>query len=288
MPFVFGYTRISTDDTKQEYSLEGQALAIEQGYKARAALPGHVFNSPNLKLITPFFQDMASAWKKRFKDRPAGAELYRRAQRGDHIIVAMNDRAFRSPRDMYDTMEDFERRGISLHILNMNIDPTDPVGRMILGILTMVAEWESNVKSLRTKQAYRTKKYIRGIALREPPLGWKWIKRQSSRTSEPVPDLHERRLGNFCCELWTAGSSFTVILAECQRLGKGKSKARVEATYKEEGRPLSENYLNALVDAASWGFPLPPGAETGYIELPTLDELGRLGHVPDAARPDQG
>lgn len=286
MPFVFGYTRISTDEVKQVYSLDGQAEAIELGYQSRAALPNHAFHSPSLKLIKPFFRDMASAWKKRFRDRQAGSELFRRAQRGDHIIVAMSDRAFRSMEDMLLTMKDFEARGITLHILNLNIDPTDPIGKLILQVITALAEWESAVKSARLRQAHVAKKYVRGIATREPPMGWKWIKRAASRTTEPVPDVYERRLGNFCLGLDLAGATTEEIIAECKKLGKGKSKARQAATRDPGHLPYNAEYMRTLVKAALWGYPLPEGAETGYIKLPKVSDMGLIECVPEEAQPE--
>lgn len=289
MPCIFGYTRISTDDIKQEYSLEGQAAAIDAGYEARRLLPGHAFNNPELKLIKPYFQDMASAWKKKFRDRPAGRELWRVAQRGDHVVVAMNDRAFRSPRDMYETLEEFKSRGISLHILNMHIDPTDPMGEMMLGIVTIMAKWESDVKSQRLKQANFVRKYVRGLTDRHPPMGWQWTKRPN-RPTEPIPELEERRLGNYCLDIWLDDVPTEKILAQCLRVGKRMPTARRTGLRKcvAKYQALSVEYLDALIQGARWGFPLPDGAETGYIEMPKLNELGDVGELPPGAVPIQG
>jgi DNA invertase Pin-like site-specific DNA recombinase len=67
-----------------------------------------------------FYVDPATSGKTAVMDRPAGREMMQNLKRGDHVIVAHLDRMFRSFVNFAVTMEVFEQRGITVHILDMH------------------------------------------------------------------------------------------------------------------------------------------------------------------------
>lgn len=144
MATVYGYIRVSTaQQSRSGLSLAAQRRAIEAEAK-RLRLP-----------LGQVFRDAAvSASKRPMLGRPAGRELDRAAQRGDNIIVAKLDRAFRSLQDFALMLDRWQRRGVSVHLLDIQVDTSTPVGRMISQIVATVAEWESRRIGERIRDAH--------------------------------------------------------------------------------------------------------------------------------------
>lgn len=273
MALAFGYCRISTNETKQQYSLEAQAEAIRRAFEYKSGLADHPL-AKGVKLIEPFFSDQQSAKYVDFRKRIAGGELFGKARAGDHIIIAKADRAFRNIVDMGETLDALHKRGVTLHLLDLNdLDLSTPFGRLSVGLLVLIAEWESNRRSERVKEASRVKKFVRLITNHDPPYGWKWVK-LPGKPSAPVPHLYERRLGYYCLDYWTAGKTPQQIAVLAKRDGHKLRRHRKST----DGQGLSADRVDTLIKAARYNFPLPAGAETGYIEVPKLDDMGRVMH----------
>lgn len=100
-----------------------------------------------------FYIDQAvSAFKRDFSKRPAGAMLARKLQRGDIVIFARFDRAFRTVRDFSNTTTLWGKKGIGIHFVNPQIDLTTAYGRAFAQIAGVFAELESAIKSERNKE----------------------------------------------------------------------------------------------------------------------------------------
>lgn len=119
-----------------------------------------------------FFVDQAvSAFKRDFSKRPAGSMLAKRLQRGDMVIFARFDRAFRTVRDFSNTTTSWTKRGIGIHFVNPQIDLTTAYGRAFAQIAGVFAELESAIKSERNKEvAARLKAAGRPVGSK-PTLG---------------------------------------------------------------------------------------------------------------------
>lgn len=150
---VYAYCRVSTTDQTNA----PQKNEIVQYVKLRG-------------LETPeFFCDVGESGGKNLADRPAGAELLKRLKRGDTVIIARLDRAFRRASDSLMTIERWVKQGINLHIVSFggdSINMGSAIGKMLLQLLAAFSEFERSLISERTKE---------GLKLRagNPPMGYR-------------------------------------------------------------------------------------------------------------------
>ncbi len=164
-PAIYGYGRAST--RKQEDSPEVQKEHIQR-YATLHQLGD----------VTVFI-DSAKSGKVAWQDRPGGAALFGRLKPGDHVIIAKLDRAFRRLADCVVVLEQLERMGVKLHVVNLlggAIDLSSPMGRFLIHILAAFAELERAFISERTKDGLANKKK-RGVAhTHYPGYGYRWQK----------------------------------------------------------------------------------------------------------------
>jgi putative DNA-invertase from lambdoid prophage Rac len=93
-----------------------------------------------------------SAFKLGVANRPAGKQMMQDIQAGDLIIVWRPDRIFRSVKDMADTVSTINDMGVSIFITETGIRTDTSMGRMMMSMLTVMAELESEEISRSTKQ----------------------------------------------------------------------------------------------------------------------------------------
>lgn len=67
------------------------------------------------------------------------------ARKGDVLVVTSLDRLARSVRDLMNRVAALEAKGVSLQILDMNLDTSTSTGKLMLSVLGSVAEFERNV-----------------------------------------------------------------------------------------------------------------------------------------------
>lgn len=121
-----GYARVSTN--QQDTALQTDAL-----------------NAAGCKKL---FEETASgAWK----NRPALAAALNFMRDGDTLVVWKLDRLARSTRQLIETVEDMEQRGIGFQSLQENIDTTSPGGRLVFHVFAALAEFERDMIRERTK-----------------------------------------------------------------------------------------------------------------------------------------
>lgn len=70
---------------------------------------------------------------------------------GDTLVVTKLDPLERSVRDARDIADELSSRGIRLNLGGSVHDPTDPIGQLLFNFLAMVAEFEADLISARTK-----------------------------------------------------------------------------------------------------------------------------------------
>ena len=68
------------------------------------------------------------------------------------------DRLARSLPDARDILDELTKREVKLSLGGSIHDPTDPVGRLLFNVLAMVAEFESDLIRLRTREAMKVAK----------------------------------------------------------------------------------------------------------------------------------
>lgn len=69
----------------------------------------------------------------------------------DVVVVTKLDRLCRSTRDLFNIVGILEKKGVSLKVLDQNIDTSTPQGRMMFGLLGVIAEFENDLR--RERQA---------------------------------------------------------------------------------------------------------------------------------------
>ncbi|MEV3973828.1 recombinase family protein [Streptomyces sp. NPDC050698] len=85
--------------------------------------------------------------------RPGLDNAINAARAGDVFCVTKLDRLSRSAKDLHETVERIAEKGVSLSIDGQVYDPADPMGKMFIGILALMAEFESDLIRSRTRDA---------------------------------------------------------------------------------------------------------------------------------------
>jgi DNA invertase Pin-like site-specific DNA recombinase len=87
---------------------------------------------------------------------------------GDTLVVTKLDRLARSLPDARDIAKELTGRGVRLQIGSTVHDPADPVGRLLFKVLAMVAEFEADLISARTREGLLVAK-AKGRLKGKPP-----------------------------------------------------------------------------------------------------------------------
>jgi DNA invertase Pin-like site-specific DNA recombinase len=131
-----------------------------------------------------------SAYSIPLFNRPNGQKILR-LREGDHVIISRTDRCFRSVLDFAKVMPILQARGITLHPMDAPFDPTTANGRAMMSMLVVFAQWESDVKSERTKAALAIRR-AQGLTIVGRRLGFKLVRKDGDKYL--VPDWGERAL----------------------------------------------------------------------------------------------
>jgi len=149
---AIGYVRCST----QEQTDSGLGLdAQDQRIRAYATLKG-------LALVE-IVVDAGVSGGKPLASREGGSRLLDllRKRQADNVVMLKLDRVFRDARDCLTVVEQWQKKGIALHILDLGgnaIDTTSAAGRFMLVVLAGAAEMERNLTRERTRAAMAVKR----------------------------------------------------------------------------------------------------------------------------------
>ena len=167
---LVGYARVSTHD--QDLTAQRDALA-SLGVSAERTYVDHGLTGTN-------------------RERPGLREALAACRGGDTLIVTKLDRLARSLPDAREILENLTRREVKLSIGGSVHDPTDPVGRLLFNVLAMVAEFESDLIRLRTKEGMRVAKAKGRLRARQPKLN---APRSAPRRAAPRRRAQHSRTG---------------------------------------------------------------------------------------------
>lgn len=127
------YIRVSTDLQAEEgYSLDAQ----KEKLLAYAGAQGWAVNADHI------YVDAGASAKN--TNRPQYQAMIAAAHAGHirRIVVTKLDRLSRNTSDFLQLVEDMERAGCALVILDLNIDTGTPTGKLVATVLAGIAEWE--------------------------------------------------------------------------------------------------------------------------------------------------
>ncbi|SOE81975.1 Site-specific DNA recombinase [Caballeronia arationis] len=132
MSRVFAYCRVSTTDQtteNQRLEIERAGFAIDARRLVEESISGSVAAS----------------------ERPGFARLVDRMESGDILVVTKLDRLGRNAMDVRGTVDALTELGIKVHCLALGgVDLTSAAGKMTMGVLNAVAEFERDLLVERT------------------------------------------------------------------------------------------------------------------------------------------
>jgi DNA invertase Pin-like site-specific DNA recombinase len=104
------------------------------------------------------------------RDRPGLRLALAACRAGDTLVVTKLDRLARSLPDARDILDDLTKRNVKLSLGGSIHDPTDPIGRLLFNVLAMVAEFESDLIRLRTREGMTVAKAKGRLRGKQPKL----------------------------------------------------------------------------------------------------------------------
>lgn len=128
---VYGYTRVSTvKQSKNGNSLDEQRrVLLEAGAR----------------------EIISDSYTGTKMDRPNLTALLERLQEGDKLIVTKLDRFARTAVEGGAIVKELHERGVTIHILNMGIADSTPMGKLMVTMLLAFAEFERDMIVERTQ-----------------------------------------------------------------------------------------------------------------------------------------
>ena len=140
MARTFAYCRVSTADqttANQVHEIDAAGFRVESHRVIAETVSGSV----------PATQ------------RTGFAKLIDRLERGDVLIVTKLDRLGRNAMDVRATVETHARGGVKVHCLALGgVDLTSAAGKMTMGVITAVAEFERDLLIERTQSGLKRAK----------------------------------------------------------------------------------------------------------------------------------
>ena len=159
---AIGYLRVSTDSQADSgLSLDAQRAKIE----AYASLYGY-------ELVEVLAEAASGKSLQRAALQAGLAALTAGRPKADALIVAKLDRLTRSVRDLGALLDSAFRR-CALVSVTEQVDTSTASGRMVLHILTSVAQWEHEAISERTAAALAAKRARGERFSGQPPTGYR-------------------------------------------------------------------------------------------------------------------
>lgn len=160
---LVGYVRVSSKSQEDNTSLQDQIERVEAYCKA--------YNYELVKV----FKEVATGTKADIETRPIFNEAieYLKEDNADGIIALKLDRIARNTRDVLTLVEDvLEPLDKMLVLLDMQIDTSRPTGKMVLTIMSAVAQLERDTINERTQGGRKAKASKGGYAYGAPKYGY--------------------------------------------------------------------------------------------------------------------
>ena len=168
-PRVFAYCRVSTSDQTTENQVREIAAA---GY----AVEPH-------RIIAETLSGSVAA-----SEREGWGRLVNKLEAGDVLVVTKLDRLGRNAMDVRATVEGLTGMGVRVHCLALGgMDLTSPAGKMTMGVINAMAEFERDLLIERT-QAGLSRAKAEGKALGRPrSLNWDQYNEVLGRIGDGTP-----------------------------------------------------------------------------------------------------
>jgi DNA invertase Pin-like site-specific DNA recombinase len=199
---VYGYIRVSSiAQAMQGQSLEVQEELIRKFFEYKLASTCE---------WAELIKDPAVSASVNLRDRDGGQTMDRQLEKGDHIVFSKLDRGFRNTIDLLQTVRDWHKRGITVHMLDVGIDLTSEMGQLLMGFLGMFAEWERMRFRQRCMEG-RARKKATGKTLTQRYLGsakavpWGYKKVKFGKKYRILPDQYTRKMARWFIACYERG-----------------------------------------------------------------------------------
>ena len=156
---AIGYTRVSTaEQSDSGAGLDAQRSIIEFEMQRRG-----------WQLVDIAVDAGFSA--KTMTNRPALATALAHVEGGaaDVLVVAKLDRLSRSVADFAALLDQAQRGGWGLVVLDLGVDTTTPAGELVANVMAAVAQWERRAIGVRTREGLAAKRAA-GVRLGRPQV----------------------------------------------------------------------------------------------------------------------
>lgn len=170
---LIGYARVSTTD--QDLTAQHRALA-DLGVDPDRLYVDHGLTGTN-------------------RDRPGLREALAACREGDTLVVTKLDRLARSVPDAHAILSDLSERGIKFQVGHSVHDPHDPVAKLLVNVLAMIAEFEADLIRQRTREGMAVAKAKGRLKGKKPKLSPKQeahlvaVHRAGEHTSAELAEL---------------------------------------------------------------------------------------------------
>ena len=145
---MIGYARVSTDEqdlTSQLDTLQAMGVGAERIYVDKGLTGTN-------------------------RARPGLREALAACRAGDTLVVTKLDRLARSVADAHAIVQELTRAQVRLNLGGSVHDPTDPVGKLLFTALAMVAEFETDLARMRTREGMKVAKAKGRLRGKQPKL----------------------------------------------------------------------------------------------------------------------
>jgi DNA invertase Pin-like site-specific DNA recombinase len=207
MARAVGYVRVSTEEQAQlGVSLEAQERAVRCYCEMRG-----------LELVELIRDEGVSAGKP-LASRTGGERVLAaiRRREASAVVAWKLDRLFRDCGDCLAVTRDWDRRNVSLHLVDLGgqaVDTASAMGRFFLTVMAGAAELERNQIRERTSAAMRHKADLGEYTGGEAPYGYR------VEGDRVAVDASEQTVIALASELRAAGLSYRRIAAELAARG---------------------------------------------------------------------
>ncbi len=156
----FGYARVSTAD--QDLTIQVDALqAAGCGTIRSEKLSGSTTNRPELNTLLEFLRG------------------------GDEFVVTRLDRFARSSRDLQNFVHDLRERGVTLRVIEQNIDTSTAAGKCFFDMLAAFAEFETGIRKERQAEGIAKAKSAGKYLGRKPSIDPAKVRQMKSEGMGP-------------------------------------------------------------------------------------------------------
>ena len=198
------YCRVSSKEQTQGTSLESQQIACEEYARTK-----------NIKILRIFVEQGESA---KFADRTELLNLieFCRQNKGtiDALLVWKVDRFARNVADHFNVKAMLAKYGVGIVSVTEPID-TNPEGKLMETILAGFAQFDNDIRAMRTVQGMQ-RKIQEGIFPWKPPLGYKSAGNPGDK--KIVPDRPDQPLFGLIQKAWREFATGGYTKADIRRM----------------------------------------------------------------------